>query len=210
MKRVFLIAAVMFAAAGLGVLATQPHGGAALAAANPAPLGDLSAMSAIVADVQSIAATGDVAAAEARITDLETAWDEAEPTMRPLDPGAWGDVDASIDDALSALRAAQPDAAEVTATLAAAQAELAHPTGSAAAPASLVAADGTVTVTDPNGRPVPCEDLAGALRTAFASGGPKNLAAAADLQAKGLERCNADDDARADAFFAEALAQFAP
>lgn len=210
MKRVFLTAAVMFAAGGLGVLATQPRdGGAALAAANPAPLGDLSAMQAIVADTQAIAATGDIAKAKARIADLEAAWDEAQPRLQPMDPTAWTSVDSSADAALSALRAASPDPAGVSATLAALSATLAHPTGGGAAPAALALdADGTVATTDASGKPIGCEVLAAAVRSAFSAGAPSDPAAAADLQAKGLERCNADADARADAFFAQALALF--
>ncbi len=49
-------------------------------------LGDLSALTAIAADVQKIAATGDLAAAEKRITDFETEWDKNQDTMRPLNP----------------------------------------------------------------------------------------------------------------------------
>jgi len=96
MNRYFLSAAVLFAVAGVSVLITQPQGGAALAAVDPAPLGDLSALSAIVADTQKIAATGDLKAAEHRITDLETAWDDAEATMRPEDPTAWSNVDGLL------------------------------------------------------------------------------------------------------------------
>ena len=59
-------------------------------------------------------------------------------------------------------------------------------------------------VTDESGRAIPCEDLIGQLRTAIGSTTP--VAAVADLQTKALERYNADDDAHADAFSAQALA----
>jgi hypothetical protein len=56
-------------------------------------------------------------------------------------------------------------------------------------------------------QPVPCENALKELRTAV--GGAKlndtDKAKVADLQAKGLERCKADDDAGADAFFADAM-----
>lgn len=58
-------------------------------------LGDLSAMAAIVTDVQDIANLGDLVAAKARIKDLETAWDEAESTLQPKNPEAWGRVDGA-------------------------------------------------------------------------------------------------------------------
>ncbi|WP_176556213.1 hypothetical protein [Rubellimicrobium rubrum] len=211
MRKLLLTGAVMFGAAGIGALWTQSRAQAAAPAVAAAPLGDLSGLQAIVADVQDIAAKGDWAAAEARITDLETAWDDAERTMRPLDPSAWGDVDAAADAAFDALRASVPDRAQVDATLAALSAELAHPTpgaGGTVAAVGVVGPDGTVAVTDANGRALPCEDMAGALRTARAAGFdlvPADQAQVDALQAKGLERCNADDDARADDFFAKAL-----
>lgn len=97
------------------------------AEAAAAPLGDLSAMKTIVADVQAIAAKGDMPAAEKRITDFETAWDEAEPTLRPMNKDAWGNVDGAADAALKALRAKTPDAAKVASTLAGLAAALDNP-----------------------------------------------------------------------------------
>ena len=54
---------------------------------------------------------------------------------------------------------------------------------------------------------VPCEDMLKDLRAASdgATLSDADKAKVADLQDKGIERCNADDDARADAFFAAAL-----
>lgn len=55
--------------------------------------------------------------------------------------------------------------------------------------------------------PVPCEDMLKDLRAAEASAkiDPAVKAQYEDLKAKGVERCNADDDKRADAFFADAM-----
>ena len=54
---------------------------------------------------------------------------------------------------------------------------------------------------------VPCEDSLKALRAAqetvkLSDADAKKVA---DLEAKGVERCNADDDKRADQFFSEAM-----
>lgn len=76
-------------------------------------LGDLSSLKSIVADVQSIAKTGDFAKAQARITDFETAWDNDEPTLKPMNKKAWHHVDDVADAALKALRTKKPDASEV-------------------------------------------------------------------------------------------------
>jgi hypothetical protein len=54
---------------------------------------------------------------------------------------------------------------------------------------------------------VPCEDALKELRTAMETAklNDADMKAAKDLEAKGVERCNADDDKRADVFFADAM-----
>lgn len=165
-------------------------------------LGDLSAYSAIVADTQEIADRGDLVAAEKRITDLETLWDANEAALRPSDPAAWAAVDTAADTAFKALRAASPDPAEVAAALTSLQSTLAAPVPAKAdQPLQLVAG---VAVTDATGHPLPCEELIGQLQQKLS--GRTDQPAASDLLVKALERCNADDDMRADTFAAQALA----
>jgi 2-methylisocitrate lyase-like PEP mutase family enzyme len=55
--------------------------------------------------------------------------------------------------------------------------------------------------------PVPCENMLKDLRAAQTSSklNKADQAKVDDLQARGLERCKADDDAGADALFAEAM-----
>ncbi|WP_077087781.1 hypothetical protein [Mycobacterium rhizamassiliense] len=60
---------------------------------------------------------GDQRGARDRITDLETAWDEAEPNLRPMDGAAWSVLDRQTDAALSAVRAGHPDPATETRAL---------------------------------------------------------------------------------------------
>ncbi|WP_433208720.1 COG4705 family protein [Nocardia sp. CA-107356] len=55
--------------------------------------------------------------AKARIKDLETAWDQDQDTLQPVDKTAWDVLDAQIDSALEALRASKPDPATETRTL---------------------------------------------------------------------------------------------
>jgi len=90
-------------------------------------LGDLSGLKTIVTDVQAIAATGDFAKATQRITDFETAWDNDEPALKPMDKKAWHHVDDAADAALKALRAKKPDGSEVTSTLTALAAAIDNP-----------------------------------------------------------------------------------
>ncbi len=58
-------------------------------------LGDMTPFEWIATDVQDIAGTGDMAAAELRITDLESAWDEAQPSLRPVNTVAHGAMSTS-------------------------------------------------------------------------------------------------------------------
>ncbi len=81
------------------------------------PAADLANFETIAQDTLDLVAAGDQAAAQARITDLETAWDEAQPRLEPLDETAWTFFDSEIDDVLSAMRAGTPDPATDRAAL---------------------------------------------------------------------------------------------
>ena len=170
-------------------------------------LGDMSAFSGIVADVQTIAATGDLAAAKTRIKDFESAWDDQAGTLRALDGNTWGTIDDAADAALNALRAGTPDAAAVDTTLAALMSTMTSPVAATSAPVAATLVSG-IAVTDANGRALPCEvmlkSVADSLTNAKLS--DADHAAAVGFQTKALERCNADDDQRADGFSAQALA----
>lgn len=126
MKKILLATAVLFAPVGSFTFAQLSFVSVAEAAAS---LGDLSPMIAIVTDAQKIAATGDFKAAAVRMTDWETAWDDAAATMRPLNKAAWSKIDHASDAALEAVRAAKPSAAKVTPALAELLAALNNPTG---------------------------------------------------------------------------------
>jgi hypothetical protein len=54
---------------------------------------------------------------------------------------------------------------------------------------------------------VPCEKMLAGLRDALKAAKPSDTDAAKikELEDKGIERCNADDDARADEFFSQAM-----
>lgn len=123
----FLLATVLIAVPVAAFTGFQLYQNRANAAAGVATsgLGDLSAFGAIVADVQKIAAKGDLPGAKTRIKDFEIAWDQAEAGLKPMDPARWSMIDEAADAALTALRAKTPDPAAVGETLAALQVALA-------------------------------------------------------------------------------------
>lgn len=123
----FLLAFVLIAVPVAGFSAFEAYFNSASAVAGQPALGDLSAMQTVIKDTLAIAEKGDLAAAEKRVTDFETLWDGAEPTLRPMNKDAWSNVDSASDGALKALRSKTPDAAKVKATLAALLAALVDP-----------------------------------------------------------------------------------
>ena len=121
-------------AALLGWASAQPHGTSPALAEAPAgpvidaipagqsaiakfPAADVTEFRTIVSDTQTKVQAGDQAGAVARITDLETAWDDAQASLQPLDPTGWGFIDGKIDHALKAVRASAPDPAKEKQTL---------------------------------------------------------------------------------------------
>jgi len=209
--RNFLLSAVLIAVPATGFALVEHYSSPAVSSSPAAPagpaaahgLGDLAPYIAIVDDTQAIAARGDMTGAEHRITDLEVLWDKNEPELRKADAAAWTTVDLAADKAFSALRAKTPEPAGVSAALDNLRQSLAAPVRAATdQPVQLVAG---IPVTDQSGHALPCEELVSQLRAKLAGKTP--AASVADLEAKAIERCNADDDARADAFAAEALSQ---
>lgn len=126
MKQILLATALILTPVGAFTAFQMTLVGSAQADAS---LGDLSPMIAIVTDVQKIATTGDFTAAATRITDWETAWDNAEAGMRPINADAWGKIDHASDGALKSLRKGTPTAATVTPALAGLLTALNNPTG---------------------------------------------------------------------------------
>jgi Repeat of Unknown Function (DUF347) len=81
------------------------------------PPAEIAKFRTIAQDTLAKVHAGDQTGATARIKDLETAWDDDEPTLRPLDPTSWHALDGQIDGVLKALRGSKPDPATEAQTL---------------------------------------------------------------------------------------------
>lgn len=95
-------------------MAPMPTGQSGTAKFPPA---DVAGFRTIVTDTLAKVQAGDQAGAVARITDLESAWDQAQDRLQPLDPTGWESLDRKIDKALKAVRASAPDPAVEKQTL---------------------------------------------------------------------------------------------
>jgi len=80
-------------------------------------LGDMSAFIVITQDTLDLLTAGEQADATTRITDLESAWDNAQATLKRRNPDEWTAVDDKIDAVLRELRSTTPNAATETAAL---------------------------------------------------------------------------------------------
>ena len=81
------------------------------------PAAEVAKLRTIAADSLAMVQAGDQTAATARIKDLETAWDQDQSTLQPLDDTSWTVLDGQIDRVLKALRASNPNPATETQTL---------------------------------------------------------------------------------------------
>jgi uncharacterized membrane-anchored protein len=90
---------------------------AAVSISTTKPLGDLSAFRQIAEDMLGLVRTGDLSGAKSRAGDLESAWDNAQARLRPMNPEKWTLMDDAIDDVLRKVRSVKQNGAESSASL---------------------------------------------------------------------------------------------
>jgi uncharacterized membrane-anchored protein len=73
------------------------------------PPGEIAKFREITHDTLAKVQAGDRVGAAHRIRDLETAWDDDQATLQPMNSNAWSILDGQIDAALKALRTIRPD-----------------------------------------------------------------------------------------------------
>ncbi len=117
--QVVAVVALLLVAGGTGYQLRRAHlqRQAAASVTAAAPLGDLTAFKQIAADMLRLTRAGDLAGARARADDLETAWDNGQAIMRPMNPAKWTLMDNAIDDVLRRVRATSQDAGGTRASL---------------------------------------------------------------------------------------------
>jgi len=74
------------------------------------PAADIANFRSISQDTLALIGSGNQSAAKKRVTDLETAWDDAQSRLQHLDKTAWTFLDHQIDAVLTAVRAGKPNA----------------------------------------------------------------------------------------------------
>ena len=82
-----------------------------------APLGDLSNFTKIEEDTLSLVEAGDLSGAKSRVDELEVAWDNATARLKSMNKAKWTEIDNTIDEVLSQLRARHQDAPACKAAL---------------------------------------------------------------------------------------------
>jgi hypothetical protein len=96
----------------LGNQKSQPQTQAPSSVSTTKPLGDLSAFRKVAEDMLRRVHAGDMSGAKSRAGDLETAWDNAQARLRPMNPEKWTLMDNAIDDVLKKVRSTQQNGAE--------------------------------------------------------------------------------------------------
>ncbi|WP_378144508.1 hypothetical protein ACFJGV_13510 [Cnuibacter sp. UC19_7] len=87
------------------------------AASTSFPSTDLAEFRDTTNDIKTLVDAGDQKAAASRATDLETAWDDAQPRLQAANCQAWTSIDQKIDPVLSSVRASSPDPTKEDAAL---------------------------------------------------------------------------------------------
>ncbi len=119
LRQVLATAAVFVIVAGTGYALRRHslHDEAAAASSPAAPLGDVSGFRAITDDTLRLVNAGRFHDAKTRITDLETAWDDAQARLQAMAPAEWKVVDLSIDNVLRKIRVVEPVASQCRSAL---------------------------------------------------------------------------------------------
>lgn len=104
--QVVAVVALLLVAGGVGyqVRRAELRRQAAAAVSPGRPLGDLSAFRQIAQDLANLVHAGDLAAARARAGDLETAWDQAQASLKARSGEKWTLMDGAIDEVLTCVR----------------------------------------------------------------------------------------------------------
>ncbi|NRF92912.1 hypothetical protein HQN89_18190 [Paenibacillus frigoriresistens] len=115
--QVAIVVAIMVLASGTGYFWRSaslqdalPQADSASTVQQTFPQEDLTNFRKITEDTLSLVQAGNLSAAKTHVTELETAWDDAQARLKPKNPKKWTEVDNAIDKVLRQLRAVHQDA----------------------------------------------------------------------------------------------------
>mgnify|MGYP006267497957 CR=1 FL=1 len=108
---IFLLAVLAVAGPGIILAADKPavH---APATGKPYSAAETAQFLALARETLALLEAGKQTEMVAKLTDLETAWDDAEKALRPRDEARWTTLDKTLDRAISALRGSRYSAAK--------------------------------------------------------------------------------------------------
>lgn len=114
-KQVIIVTIVFIVISGIGYVVRSNN--LYNSKTDPLPISDLSNFKTIEEDTLKLVDEGNLSGAKSRVKDLETAWDDDQSHLKPINPKQWTEIDKTIDKILTEIRSSNPNAASCSSAL---------------------------------------------------------------------------------------------